>query len=62
MFLMAGEVEQMYRAEGKEPPITTLWGLWFLLPFIGNLIWYFRIQSALNDQWIAHGSTVSPSL
>ncbi|HUW02299.1 MAG TPA: DUF4234 domain-containing protein [Acidimicrobiales bacterium] len=62
MFLMAGEVEQMYRAEGKEPPITTLWGLWFLLPLIGNLIWYFRIQSALNEQWISHGSTVSPSL
>ena len=46
MFLMASEVEQMYRDDGKEPPITTIWGLWFLLPLIGNLIWYVRIQGA----------------
>ena len=56
MFLMAGEVEQLYRREGKEPPITTIWGLWFLLPIIGNLIWYVRIQKSLNDYWTSHGA------
>jgi hypothetical protein len=62
MFLMAGEVEQMYRREGKEPPITMIWGLWFLLPIIGNIIWYVRIQRSINDYWISHGSTVNPGL
>lgn len=62
MFLMAGEVEQMYRREGKEPPITTIWGLWFLLPVIGNLIWYLRIQRSLNDYWTSHGSVDAPGL
>ena len=62
MFLMASEVEQLYRSEGKEPRITTIWGLWFLLPVVCNLIWYLRIQSALNEYWISHGSTVSPGL
>ncbi len=62
MFLMASEVEQMYRREGKEPPITTIWGLWFLLPLIGNLIWYVRIQRSINDYWTTHGSSVSPGL
>jgi hypothetical protein len=57
MFLLASEVENMYRREGKEPPITTIWGLWFLLPIIGNLIWYLRIQRALNDYWTDHGQT-----
>jgi len=57
MFLLASEVEQLYRSDGKEPPITTIWGLWFLLPIIGNLIWYLRIQSAINEYWIAHGAT-----
>ena len=52
--LLAGEVEKLYRAEGKEPPITTIWGLWFLLPIIGNIIWYVRIQNAIND-----GATVT---
>lgn len=62
MFLLAGEVEQLYRDDGQEPPITTLWGLWFLLPLIGNLIWYLRIQDAINDYWTAHGQTNDPSL
>lgn len=62
MFLLAGEVEQRYRDDGREPPITTLWGLWFLLPLIGNLIWYLRIQGAINDYWAAHGQTVEPRL
>jgi hypothetical protein len=62
MFMLAGEVEQLYRREGKEPPITTIWGLWFLLPLIGNIIWYLRIQGALNDYWTAHGQTNEPGL
>jgi hypothetical protein len=62
MFLMANEVEQLYRNEGKEPKITTLWGLWFLLPLIGNIIWYFKIQGALNEFWQEHGATSSPGL
>jgi hypothetical protein len=62
MFMLASEVEQLYRREGKEPPITTIWGLWFLLPLIGNIIWYVRIQRSINDYWTAHGSTVSPGL
>ncbi len=62
MFLLAGEVEQMYRDEGREPPITTIWGLWFLLPIIGNIVWYVTIQNALNDYWTAHGQANDPSL
>lgn len=54
MFLMASEVEQMYRRDGREPSITTIWGLWFLLPLIGHLIWYVRIQKSLNDFWTSH--------
>jgi hypothetical protein len=62
MFLLAGEVEQRYRDDGQEPPITVIWGLWFLLPLIGNLIWYLRIQDAINDYWTAHGQTNDPGL
>ena len=62
MFLLAGEVEQLYRDDGQEPPITTIWGLWFLLPIIGNLVWYLRIQDAINGYWTAHGQTNDPGL
>lgn len=62
MFLLAGEVEQRYRDDDQDPPITTIWGLWFLLPVIGNLIWYLRIQDAINAYWTAHGQTNDPGL
>ena len=62
MFLLASEVEQLYRDVGREPPITTIWGLWFLLPIVGNLIWNIRIQDAINDYWTAFGQTNNPAL
>jgi hypothetical protein len=62
MFLMASEVEQLYREDNREPAITTLWGLWFLLPLIGNIIWYVRIQNAINEFWIAHGADPEPGI
>lgn len=62
MFVMANEVEKMYIEEGRAPMITTAWGLWFLLPLFGNIIWYVRIQRALNEFWQARGATTSPGL
>ena len=62
MFLLANEVENMYREAGEEPQITTLWGLWFLLPLIGNIIWYVRIQNAINHFWQARGGSMTPGL
>jgi hypothetical protein len=53
-FTLANEVEQMYREDGQEPPITTLWGLWFLLPIIGSFVWYLRMQRSLNEFWASH--------
>jgi hypothetical protein len=62
MLLMANEVEKLYVEAGEQPRITTLWGLWFLLPLIGNIIWYVRIQHAINEFWQARGGTTSPGL
>jgi hypothetical protein len=56
MFLMADEVAKLYEEDGQQPPITAVWGLWFLLPLIGHIIWYVRIQRSLNDYWIAKGA------
>ena len=62
MFILANEVEELYRRDGQEPRITTIWGLWFLLPIIGNIIWYVRIQDAINEYWTAHGQNNDPGL
>jgi hypothetical protein len=57
-----GAVEQMYVQAGEQPRITTIWGLWVLLPLIGNIIWYIRIQNAINQFWQDRGAATSPGL
>jgi hypothetical protein len=56
MFTIPMEIEKLYQEEGLEPPVTMVWGLWCLLPVIGNFIWYFKVQEALNDFWVARGA------
>jgi hypothetical protein len=56
MFTVPYEVEQAYQRDGRKSPVSTLWGLWFLLPIIGNFIWYLKVQDALNDFWRSKGS------
>jgi hypothetical protein len=56
MFTIPSEIEKMYQREGRESPVSTMWGLWFLLPLIGNIIWYVKVQEALNDFWTSKGA------
>ena len=56
MFTVPMEIEKMYQEEGLPSPVTTTIGLWFLLPIIGNFVWYFKVQEALNDFWVARGA------
>lgn len=56
MFMLADEVDKMYTAAGKQSPVTAITGLWFLLPIIGNIVWYFKVQGALNDHWESLGA------
>jgi hypothetical protein len=56
MFTVPMELEKTYQRRGWQSPETAMLGLWFLLPIIGNLIWYLKIQRALNAYWQAMGS------
>jgi hypothetical protein len=56
MFTIPNEIKNMYERDGRQSPVTPLWGLWFLLPLIGNVIWYLAMQRALNDFWLSKGS------
>jgi hypothetical protein len=59
MFTIPNEIKNMYEREGREPPVTAIWGLWFLLPLIGHIIWYLKVQNALNDFWRSKGALAS---
>jgi hypothetical protein len=59
MFTIPNEIKNMYERDGRQSPVQAIWGLWFLLPIIGHFIWYFRVQSALNDFWASKGARVA---
>jgi hypothetical protein len=55
-FIMSAEVGHLYGAEGQEPPVTGVTGLWILLPIVGAFIWLAKTQNALSAFWEAHGA------
>jgi hypothetical protein len=56
MFTIPNEIEAMYKRAGRASPVSAIWGLWFLLPIIGNIVWYVKVQQSLNDFWVSAGS------
>lgn len=62
MFLLPGEIESAYQEQGLESPVSAIHGLWFLLPIIGNFVWYIKVQDALNNLWTMNGQTNDPGL
>ena len=56
MFTIPNEIKNMHERDGRQSPVSALLGLWFLLPLIGNIIWYLKVQGALNEFWISKGA------
>jgi hypothetical protein len=56
-FTIPNEISNMYTRDGQESPVSALWGLWFLLPIIGQFVWYLKVQDALNDFWRNKGAS-----
>ncbi len=53
-FVIPSEVGRMYRRDGREAPMSGWTGLW-LFPFgiflIPAIVWFVKIQGALNRYW-----------
>jgi hypothetical protein len=50
-FVIPSDVGKLYKTDGREAPMTGWTGLWFLLPIIGDIVWFVKIQGALNRYW-----------
>jgi hypothetical protein len=56
-FLVPSETRYMYEdLDGQKSPVRGIYGLWFLLPLIGSLIWFIQVQGALNRYWESKGA------
>ena len=56
LFVAPSEVGQMYKRDGRDPPVTCWTGLWNLIPLIGTIIWFVKVQGALNRYWESKGA------
>ena len=56
-FLVASEVRYMYEdLDGQKSPVRGLTGLWILLPLIGQIVWFVKVQGTLNRYWESKGA------
>ena len=55
-FLMPSEVGKLYSRDGQQPPVTGITGLWLLLPLVGAIVWFVKVQGALNRFWESKGA------
>jgi apolipoprotein N-acyltransferase len=56
-FVVPSEVRYMYEnLDGGHSPVRGIYGLWFLLPIIGPIIWFVQVQGALNSYWESKGA------
>lgn len=55
-FVIPSEVGKMYSKDGQEPPVTGWTGLWLfpgLILIIPAIVWFAKVQGALNRYWAA---------
>jgi len=45
-FIAGSELGNMYAEDGQEKPVTGLTGLWILLPIVGAIVWFVKVQRA----------------
>lgn len=62
-FVIPSEVGKMYAKDGREPPMTGWTGLW-LFPFgfliVPAIVWFVKVQGALNRYWESAATTAEP--
>jgi hypothetical protein len=55
-FVIPSEVGKMYRKDGQEPPVTGWTGLWLfpgVILIVPAIVWFVKVQGALNRYWTA---------
>jgi uncharacterized protein DUF4234 len=58
-FVIPSEIGKMYRKDGREPQVTGWTGLWLVpggILIIPAIVWFVKVQGALNRYWTAKAS------
>jgi membrane protein YdbS with pleckstrin-like domain len=55
-FIVPSEVRYLYEElDGSHSPVRGTTGLWVLLPLVGPIVWFVKVQGALNRYWESKG-------
>jgi hypothetical protein len=55
-FVVPSEIRYMYeKLDGGTSPVRGTTGLWILLPLVGPIVWFVKVQRALNRYWESKG-------
>jgi hypothetical protein len=56
-FVIPSEVRYLYEdLDGQHSPVRGVTGLWNLIPIAGTIIWFVKVQRALNRYWGSKGA------
>ena len=59
-FLTPSEIGGLYERQGQPKPVSGITGLWILLLgwffFVGAIVWFVKINGALNSYWRSQGA------
>ena len=58
-FVIPSEIGKMYKKDGQEPPVTGWTGLWLVpggILVIPAIVWFVKVQGALNNYWESKGA------
>jgi hypothetical protein len=64
-FVIPSEVGKMYKKDGQEPPVTGWTGLWLFpgaILIVPAIVWFVKIQGALNRYWTGKGALANVAL
>jgi hypothetical protein len=64
-FVIPSEVGKMYKKDGQGPPITGWTGLWLFpgaILIIPAIVWFVKVQGALNRYWTGKGARANAAL
>jgi hypothetical protein len=56
-FVLPNEVGELYERQGQQRPVSWVTGLWNLIPIVGWIIYWFKVQGCLNEFWESKGAT-----
>lgn len=56
-FVVPAEVRNAVQRGGQQSRVSAKTGFWLLLPLLGAIVWFVKVQGQLNDYWRSLGAS-----